>query len=322
MLWAQWGLADRLAAHPAVWLCHQCNDCTQRCPRDARPGDVLQVVRALAIEGLAFPRALGQLVGRARISWPLLIGAPILLWVVLLAAIGHLSVPQGALVYGDFVPHWLIYAVFFPVAGWVGYASWMGGRRFWSLLGDGSPRAGSFLPHLMAVLTEVATHKRFASCVAARPRRLGHFLLLWGFVGAAITSGLLVVALYGFHTELPLPLSHPFKLLGNVSGVLLVGGGVLLVKHRLGDRERAGISTAFDTFFLTVVLAVIATGVLAEAGRFLLPASLACAVYVVHLGVVLSLFLTFPYSKFAHLTYRTLALVHVRMTTPPSSATG
>ncbi|MFI5340068.1 MAG: quinone-interacting membrane-bound oxidoreductase complex subunit QmoC [Candidatus Methylomirabilales bacterium] len=322
MLWAQWGLADRLAAHPAVWLCYQCNDCTRRCPRDARPGDVLQIVRALAIEGLAFPRVLGRLVGRAATAWPLLIGAPILFWVALLAGTGLLSVPKGPLVYGDFVPHWLIYAVFFPVAGWVGYASWVSGRRFWTLLGDGSPRSGSFLKHLMPVLAEIATHKRFASCEAARPRRFGHLFLLWGFIGAAITSGLLVVALYGFHTELPLPLEHPFKILGNVSGVLLVVGGVLLVRNRLIDGERAGTSTAFDTFFLTVVLAVIATGVLSEVGRFAFPAELACALYVVHLGVVLSLFLTFPYSKFAHLLYRTLALVHGRMTTPPAPAEG
>ncbi len=322
MLWAQWGLANQLAQDPAVWLCHQCNDCTQRCPRDSRPGDVLQTVRSLVIERLAFPRFLGRLVGNSATTWPLLIGAPILFWVVLLAAAGLLSVPRGTLVYGEFVPPWLIYAVFFPVTGWVGYASWVSGRCFWNLLGDGSPRAGSFLPHLLPVLTEVATHKRFASCEAARPRRLGHLLLLWGFVGAAITSGLLVVALYGFQTELPLPLSHPFKVLGNVSAVLLVAGGALVVKHRLADSDRAGTSTAFDTFFLSVVVAVIATGVLSELGRFAFPAELACAVYVIHLGVVLSLFLTFPYSKFAHLMYRTLALVHVRMMPPSSSPRG
>ena len=35
--------------------------------------------------------------------------------------------------------------------------------------------------------------------------------------------------------------------------------------------------------------------------------------YVLHLGVVLCLFVTFPYSKFAHLLYRTLAMIHERM---------
>src|SRR3972149_9333576 len=64
MLWAQWGLADRLAGDPTLWLCHQCNDCTARCPRDARPGDVLQVLRALMIERLAAPRFMAPLLGR------------------------------------------------------------------------------------------------------------------------------------------------------------------------------------------------------------------------------------------------------------------
>jgi quinone-modifying oxidoreductase, subunit QmoC len=315
VLLAQWGQGDQLAADSAVWLCHQCNDCTVRCPRDVRPGDLMQVVRAMVIERLAAPAFLGRLVANVNQTWPVLLGAPLLLWVLLLGMTGHLGVPPGFHAYEQLVPHWLIYSVFFPVAAFVIGAAWVGGRRFWTLLGAvGPPRKGSFVANLMPVLGEIATHNRFGSCEAARPRRWGHLALLWGFIGAAATSGLLVVALYGFGAELPLPLDHPFKILGNISAVLLVAGGAVLLVNRLGDPAKSGRSTAFDSFFLTVVLLVIATGVLVEVGRFVFPAALACSLYVVHLGVVLTLFITFPYSKFAHMLYRTLAMVHERMT--------
>ena len=100
-----------------------------------------------------------------------------------------------------------------------------------------------------------------------------------------------------------------------VLAALLVAGGALLFLNRLGSGRQVGASTAFDNFFLGVVLAVIATGVLTEVGRFAFAPALACAVYVVHLGVVLALFISFPYSKFAHLLYRTLAMVHQLMVT-------
>lgn len=316
MLLAQWGMADRLAADPAVWLCHQCNDCTVRCPRDARPGDVLGAVRSLAIERLAFPRFLGRLVGAARLSWPLLLGLPVLFWVALLGLAGRLTPPAGleaGWAYDALVPHSFIYGVFFPVAGWVVLASWIAGRRFWTALGRSGPRSGSFFAHLLPALAEVATHKRFGSCGAARPRKLGHLALLWGFVGAAVTSGLLIVGMYIQHLPMPLALNHPYKILGNISAGLLIVGAAILVGNRLGDRKAAGASSAFDTFFIGVVVLVIATGMVVELARLADAPDFALVSYVLHLGFVMSLFLTFPYSKFAHMLYRTLAMVHARM---------
>lgn len=318
VLKAQWGLGDQLAADPAVWLCHQCNDCTVRCPRDAKPGDVLQAVRSLVIEKLAFPGLLGRVVARVRATWPVLLALPVLFWITVLGVTNHLAIPAGLApghwAYQSLVPHLLIYSVFFPVAAWVVLASWISGRRFWSLLGTGGRRSGSFLANLTPALTEIATHERFGKCVAAKPRRLGHLTLLWGFVGAAATSGLLIVGIYVQNLEMPLGLAHPYKILGNISAVLLVVGAVVLVVNRLGAGVKAGGSAAFDTYFLSVVVLVIATGVATELARLLDAPQAALAIYVVHLAVVLNLFLTFPYSKFAHTLYRTLAMVHARMT--------
>jgi quinone-modifying oxidoreductase subunit QmoC len=321
MLWTQWGLADRLAADPAVWLCHQCNDCTVHCPRDARPGDVLQVVRGLVVESLAFPRALGRLVANARTTWPILFGVPLLFWIVLLAMNGLLQPPADFHAYEQIVPHSMLYSVFFPLSAFVALVAFVSGRRYWRMMGEMAPRSKSFLSGLWSATLDIATHKRFSSCETAHFRRLGHLLLFWGFVGAAVTSGLLIFAIYVQGYELPLPLLHPYKLLGNVSAVALVAGAGILIVTRLKDRDRAGSSTAFDSYFATVVALVIATGVLVELARVLSPGipALGTGLYVVHLGVVTTLFVTFPYSKFAHMLYRTLAMIHERAATGASA---
>jgi quinone-modifying oxidoreductase subunit QmoC len=315
VLMAQWGLGDRIAADPAVWLCHQCGDCTERCPRDARPGDVVQGLRSQAIETLAFPGLIGRLVGNVRRTWPILLGAPWVFWLLLWAG-GVIDVPLGDRLhaYEDFVPHGLLYAVFFPVAGWVTLAAAVGGARFWTKMGEGAERRGSFLAGLWPVVGDILGHKSFGTCEKIVTRRWAHLALFWGFVGAAVTSALLIYAIYLAGAEMPLPLGHPIKILGNLSAVLLVVGGLLLIVSRFGTHRSLIKTSAFDLFFLGVVALVIATGVIVEAARFVLPATAAGLLYTVHLGVVLTLFLTFPYSKFAHMLYRTLALVHQRMT--------
>jgi len=316
MLLAQWGRLERLAGDPAVWLCHQCNDCTVHCPRDARPGDVMQVIRAKAVEDLATPRFLGKLVGRARLSWPLLLGGPLLFWLLVLYALNGLAIPQvpvGQLVYDQFVPHWLIYLVFFPVAGAAALAMLISGSRFWSKLQGAGERRGTLLGNLLPVLWEIATHRRFGKCDAAGGRRWGHFWLLWGFVGALVATTLAIVSLYLLN-HYPLELDHPFKWVGNAAAAMLVVGGILLLGYRLREDSPLGHSTAYDNFFLAVVLLVVFTGILTELGRFYFRPSLACSIYIVHLGSIVTLFGTFPYSKFAHFVYRTLAMVHERMT--------
>jgi quinone-modifying oxidoreductase subunit QmoC len=339
VLWAQWGLIDRLATDAGPWLCHQCNDCNVRCPRDVAPGDIMASVRSMVIEHLAFPSFLGQLVANARTTWPLLVLGPLVFWLVLLGATTGIHIPgvdpnlsalEGRFHYEHVVPHSLIYIVYFSATAWVVLAFWVSGRRFWTALGAGREREGSFLAKLVPSLVEIAAHTRFATCDRGIPkRRWGHFLLMWGFVGAAVTSGFAVVYLYKDYLPFslimpadapayPVPIDHWVKWLGNISAVALVLGGVLLFVNRLAkDDKLVGATNAFDRFFLWLVLAVIGTGVLTEAFRFIaVPPVVASLVYLVHLAVVLSLFLTLPDSKFAHIVYRTLAMAHQKMVHP------
>ena len=313
MLWMQWGLADRLMADPSIWLCHQCNDCSARCPRDAKPGDALQAVRSLVIEQVGAPRFMARIVGRARTTWPILLGLPVLLWALYIQAVNGFAVPRTPLVYGDVVPTWMIYSVFLPAAAFAVVTAAVGARRSWIAWGAGATRNGSLVRGLAAVAGDILWHRRFGRCQAARPRQTGHLLLLWGFIGALATTTLLGILMDVFGVKTPLPQAHPVKILGNVSAVLLGVGVVWLVAKRSTD-ERNGRSRAFDWFLLGLMVLVIFSGIGAELARHQgLPVPLALGVYVLHLGTVLSLFLTFPFSKFAHALYRTLAMAHERL---------
>jgi len=334
ILWAQWGLKDRLIADPGPWLCYQCNDCSVRCPREVNPGDMMAVARALVVEHLAMPAFLGKLVGNVKKTWPLLIFGPLLFWIILLGAAGAhipnidpaLGGLDGRFYYEHFVPHSLIYITYFTATAWVLFAMWTSGRKFWRLLGTTQERKGSFFAALIPALIDIGAGRKFALCEGGvAKRRWGHFLVMWGFVGAAITSGFAVLYLYKDTVFLswmhlgysyPVPLTHWVKWLGNTSALLLVVGGLLLWLNRraTGDKQ-VGVTMPFDRFFLWVILTVIGTGVLTEVLRFIaVPPILACAVYVIHLAIVLTLFLTLPYSKFAHILYRTLAMTHERLT--------
>lgn len=314
VLWAQWGLVDRLRADPSVWLCHQCNDCTARCPRDARPGDTLQAVRALLVEDLGAPAFMARLVGRARVTWPLLLGLPVLFWALFIQAVDGFAVPRTPLVYADVVPQWMIYAVFLPAGAFAVLAAAVGARRAWSAWNEGGKRKGSLLRGLGAVALEILGHQRFGTCTVARPRQAGHVLLFWGFLGALATTTLLGIGIDVFGVRTPLPQLNPVKLLGNLSAVLLCVGVVWLAVNRAGNAQAAGASRAFDVFLVALVVLLVFSGVGAELGRLFLPAPVALALYVLHLGMVLSLFLTFPFSKLAHALYRTLAMAHERLT--------
>ena len=93
MVWAQWGLKDRLASDPDVWLCHQCNDCSKYCPRGARPGDVMAALRRRQIEDNAAPRFLARMVSDPRFL-PVIFAFPVMLLLLFMSAAGTLHIPR------------------------------------------------------------------------------------------------------------------------------------------------------------------------------------------------------------------------------------
>jgi quinone-modifying oxidoreductase subunit QmoC len=334
MHWAQWGLKDRLLADPGVWLCHQCNDCSARCPRGARPGDVLAAVRQHAIRHYAVPRFLASWANRAA-TLPLVLLLPVVLLAGALVVRGPLDralrFGEEHGFYAEFFPHWLLIGLYGLFTGLAGVAAVVGIVRLWRAMRAADDADGGYVPtrgmlaSLWRAVRAIATHERFGKCTAQAPRRTAHFMAFYGFLALYMVTVWAVLDLYvnpyvfGIASLYPFGLLHPMKVLANVGGVLLVVGCVKAVADRRRDAPGTAASGAFDWIFLWLLLAVGVTGFATEVFRFTVdPASALAAVahgvYFVHLVVVFQLLVYLPYSKFAHLLYRTVAMVYAEHT--------
>lgn len=331
MLQAGWGRVDKLVADPDVWMCYQCNDCTTYCPRGARPGDVLAAIRAYIYQYYAFPRFMGRALANPKaLPWLLLVPTLILLACVFLFAKvdevngGYLFLNSSTIDFDYFLRHSAVDALFVIGNIMIFCFAAIGFFRFWKALhGENKASVRSFISACFCVFKEVLSHSRFKECGQNRPRTIGHMLLLYGFIGAMFTTGAVFLFIFIPHYldllglsqfkalfPLPIDLPHPVKILGALSGLALVVGGAMLIYRRLTYRDQVGANGYPDLLFLYMMFLVGLTGMLSWLTRLSGIPMLAYVNYFIHLIVVFFLLWYMPYSKFAHMIYRALALVY------------
>ncbi len=318
MVWAQWGLKDKLLGDPDVWLCHQCSDCTAYCPRGAKPGEVLGAIRKISIQNNSWPSAIGKLVASPSGLIPLLM-VPIFIFGAVILGLGRLNHLEGPIVYEKLVPIPAVDAIFMTAALFAALSFFTGIKKFWKAMLDATGREsvrGSVVPAIIAALSEIIAHKRFDKCEVTSARASAHKLVFWGFAGLAVTTTWALVYLYGFHLESPYSLINPMKWLAFASMCSLLYGIYKVVSNRKDNAEKAGEGSYFDWLFIWLVVLVGATGAMSWGIRLLGIAPLAYLTYFTHLVLVFSLFAYAPFSKMAHMVYRTTAMVfahHVDM---------
>jgi len=331
MIWAQWGLKDRLVADPDIWLCHQCNDCSIHCPRGARPGDVLAAIRQEVVVHYAVPGFLGRLVNTPRFVPYLFIIPAILLGLSLLAKtpvekmLGWEPHHGAHWEYANLFPHWLLNAFFNFFAGLAAIAGLLGIRRFWRAMkaadgwDSGRKPEASVVQSFIRTLISIIKHNKFTKCTDKRSRFLSHFIVFYGFMGLFFLTGWAIIVMFGIMplTDPDIPLfTYPFGLwnpaniAGNIFAIALIAGCILMIRDRMQEVENGGSSNLFDWMFVIILLSVGITGVITEFARFADFKTFGYILYFAHLVLVFALLIYLPYSKFAHMLYRTTALVY------------
>jgi quinone-modifying oxidoreductase subunit QmoC len=305
MIEAQWGLKDRLVSDPAIWLCHNCGECTEQCPRGARPGDVFGALRREAIRHFAFPHFLGAWVANPK-ALPLLFLIPILIFTAMVLWAPK-PVPAPPFEFGSLFPISALEPLFFAVSGFALLAFLVGIVRFARGLPENGPREG-----YSQALVEIASNRRFGTC-GDSSMRTAHLLAMWGFIGLAVVGTVTGIGTMIGVLRTPLALASPLKIFANLCALVALAGMTLLEFRRY---RKTG--TYFDWFLISTLGGVVLTGILSELLR-LAHAAVMYPMYFVHLVLVFSLLLYAPYSKFAHLAYRTVAMAMIAKSQPQSS---
>ena len=135
---------------------------------------------------------------------------------------------------------------------------------------------------------------------------------MWGFLllFAATTGAFVYSTILGW--ELARVPWDPIKVLGNLGGGLLLFGLTWVSWRRLAKRDEVGRTNYFDWYFVGVLYGATITGFVVEILRYSELATASYWSYMVHLSFYFMLFTYLPFTKFAHIIYRTLALTHGR----------
>ncbi|MDA8078879.1 MAG: quinone-interacting membrane-bound oxidoreductase complex subunit QmoC [Nitrospiraceae bacterium] len=329
MVQAQWGLKDKLFSNPDIWLCHQCSDCTAYCPRGAKPGEVLNAVRKLSIEEFSVPGFMARLVNQQKFLLALL-AVPALLYILFIASQGFFSgveIPteDGKIVYGKFLfSLYYVDTVFTAAALFAVFSLFLGIMKYWKAMTAAAPnvKMGDFSTALSDTIIDILAHSRFRKCEVTKGRATAHMLVFYSFAGLFITTILAfikVIPEYFVHFGYPMHLDETFsagltvvyKTIGNISAAALVLGILLVMSNRFKNQGKAGLGSYYDWLFILLVAGVGITGLLAQFLR-LANTVIAYPTYVAHLCLVFFLFAYAPYSKMAHMAYRTTALVYAK----------
>jgi quinone-modifying oxidoreductase subunit QmoC len=324
MIATSWGLKDRLIGNGDIWLCHNCGDCTTRCPRGAKPGDVLAAVRAYAVSEYATPKVLAKAVNNPA-KLPILLAIPAIIFLVLgllLKLFGvdwlNFAPAHDNLWQSDFINNYLVDIIMIPTSIFVVVVFALGLKRFLADMHANAVLEGKtnksaiepvgFIQALIKVIPNILKHQRFNECGENKDRATPHMMVLFSFIALFIVTACFFLAEWVFHIEGPYSQLNPIKWLGNLGGIALVIGVGLMIAHRMNRKDQ--VHAYKDWSLLWLVMGVAVTGLLTELLRLGGAFNLMAIIYFIHLILVWSLFAYLPFSKLAHLVYRTVAMTY------------
>jgi citrate/tricarballylate utilization protein len=322
----EFGKAD---IHYLANLCHNCGACYHACqyapPHEFAvnvPQSMAQV-RAQTYADYAWPSAFGALYKRNGLTVALALAGGLALFLVLAVMVqgSLLHAPLAGNFYAIF-PHNLLVSMFLPIFSFVVLALALGVRQFWkNVTTQGVANEGT------GQISSSATVEASADVLKLKYlggghgegcnneddawtlwRKRFHHATFYGFMLCFASTSVATVYHYFFKLQAPYALTSLPVLLGTVGGIgLLIGPAGLLWLNLRRDPKTADLTQKpMDLGFIALLFLTSLTGLALMIWR---DTSFLALLLAVHLGVVMALFVTLPYGKFAHGIFRSAALL-------------
>lgn len=298
-------------------LCHNCRGCYYACqytpPHEFNHNlpRAMAEVRIESWERFIWPSGVARLFQKSGVA----LAAALVASIAFMLAVAYALRPESGTGFYAVISH-TVMATLFTVATIVPLLIIIAGVwRYWREVG-GEPVT---LRHLRDALIDAGRLKNLSGGAAegcnyeledrfTKARRWAHQAVMWGFLlclGSTISA---TGFHYGFAMEAPYDFFSVPKLLGVPGGILMTVGGVALIALKLRAEKNLSAPAVWggEMAFVILLTAVAASGL---ALYWATGTSAVRPLLIAHLGSVLGLYLTVPYTKMVHVPFRLAALV-------------
>jgi len=324
----QLGLKDKLVASPEPWLCYYCGDCSETCPRQANPGEVMMGLRR-------YLTSMYDWTGISRRFYTSKVfEVTAILLVAALVGLGfyffHGPMLTDRVALNVFAPNTTIEILDLIMLAVLSFFLLTNAyRMFKAIMGDpdqypalsfaekqqvqnrllrGVPLA-IYIREAKEFVLQFFTQKKFAAC-GTRSQNIqwiNHLLIMTGY---SIVFALVVIGIRWFQRDEIYPLWHPIRVLGYYATFAILYGTTIAIWGRIKKSKTVyEHSHSSDWAFLILLWLTTFTGILIHVGRLLELPLTTYAIYVIHMMIAVPmLVIEVPFAKWTHQLYRPLVL--------------
>jgi len=310
----QLGLTDQMKGSLDPWLCYYCGDCSETCPRESEPGELMMAARRW-LTSMYDWTGISRLMYRHE-SWEL--GILILCSLVVLALFvlpadfgfrllaGHPEA-RDTVMLQHFTPSHIVHWADIILAFGLGFFLLSNAARMtmWVMKGS-SPPLSAWIIEVKEGVLHLLTQMRWSKCESSMAVHwVRHIFLVTGYATMFI---LVVIFLPWFQVDDTG--FHWTSLLGYYATVTLGVVSWWILADRISKKDQIHkFSHLSDWLFPILLLLTAITGILMHIFRLVDLAMPTYVMYTIHLMVAVPmLIIEVPFGKWAHLFYRPLAM--------------